>query len=54
MDVQLGLEIADIRLLQTWHLLRGMLEKLPDREAIEEALESIRTAREIITNLRAS
>lgn len=43
--------MADIRLLQTWHLLRGMLDKLPDKEAIEDAMASIRAAREIITNL---
>lgn len=51
MDLQFGLAVADIRLLQTWHLLRGMMDTHPDSEAIAEAAESIRSAREIIATL---
>lgn len=52
MDVEFGLAVADVRLLQSWHLLRKTMDKHPDNKAIAEAVESIRTAREIVAGLR--
>lgn len=52
MELQFGLAVADVRLLQAWHLLRRTMDNHPDEAAIAEAVESIRAAREIITNLR--
>ena len=52
MEVQFGLALADARLLQSWHLLRKTMNSHPDNDAIADAVESVRTAREIITNLR--
>lgn len=52
MDVQFGLAVADVQLLQSWHLLRKMMDGHPDGAAIAEAVESIRAAREIIAILR--
>ena len=54
MDVQFSLAVADIRLLQTWHLLRRTMDDHQDEKAIANALESIRAARDIIANLRNS
>lgn len=52
MDVEFGLAVADVRLLQSWHLLRRTMDKHPDEEAIAGAVESIRAAREIVASLR--
>ena len=43
MDVQIGLALADVQLLQCWHLLRRTMDKHPDEEAIVGAVESILT-----------
>lgn len=52
MDVQTGLALADVQLLQSWHLLRRTMDKHPDEESIAGAVESIRAAREIVAGLR--
>lgn len=52
MDAQFGLAVADVQLLQSWHLLRRTMDKHPDSEEIAKAVESIRAAREIIAILR--
>ena len=54
METQIYLAVADMRLLQTWHLLQRTRDKHPDMAGIDTALEAIRTARDTITNLRQS
>lgn len=55
MDLEHVLSIADIRLHQTSDLLLWALAKPhQENEALSDALEAIRTAHDLIKNLRAS
>lgn len=54
MDSQFYLHLADIRLLQTWGLLRHMTNKHQDQEALQSAMEAISTARDALKTLRTS
>jgi uncharacterized protein YcgI (DUF1989 family) len=55
MDLEHVLSIADIRLHQTSDLLLWALAKPhQENEALSNALEAIRTAHDLIKNLRAS
>jgi hypothetical protein len=51
MDFQFYLHLADIRLLQTWGLLRSMQSGHQDHEALASAMEAISTARDALKTI---
>ncbi len=53
MDENQYLQIADMRLLQTWHLLRRLMREHPDHDQINRAADAIHDARDILANLRS-
>lgn len=53
MSPQFATDLADLRLLQTAHLLESLLEDTDDREAISSALAAVKNAHGTIRGLRA-
>ena len=57
MEKEFALSLTDIRLLQTWHLLRLVIEDDPDsadQESLSAALEAVSLACDIVKKLKAS
>ena len=52
MDAQFYLNLADIRLRQTWGLLHHMNNKHQDSEALRDAMDAISTARDVLKTLK--
>ena len=51
MNPEFALNLADVRLQQTWHLLTLSMKDHPDQEALAEVLKAICTSRAVIKNL---
>lgn len=52
MDHECTLALAEMRLLQTWHLIRQSLRDHPDQDGVNGTLDAICAARGIIKTLR--
>lgn len=53
MNQKFALQLSDIRLLQTLRILGDAMNDHPDREAVNEALEAIGKARDVLSGLAA-
>lgn len=53
MDHECALALAEMRLLQTWHLIRRSMRDHPDQAGVNGTLEAISAARGIIKTLGA-
>ena len=51
MPLQFYLHLADVRLLQTWGLLRYVPQEHQGHEALERAMEAITSARDALKSI---